>query len=274
MKDLATCSLPPISKFDAYAASVFALPILTEEEELALAVDVRDNGSQDSAWKLAMAFLRVPVKFARDYKGYGLPMEDMVQEGNIGLLKAIKRFDPSRGVRLSVVASIWVKAEIQAYVLKNWKMLKIATNKTFKKLFFSFRSERQKLENAGYVGFELNEMLAKKLNCSEGDLLGIEMRMTSDISIDEGMECGDKEILMLSSNELENESESREELLDSLSVLSKSEKIVIEKRFLSDEPETLDVVAVSMNLSPGRVHQIEKEALKKLKIKLSESQRV
>lgn len=277
-----TLYLPPLSKFEAYAAAVFALPVLSETEEMDLAKEVQLNQNQGAAWKLATSFLRLPVKIAREHVGYGLPLEDLAQEGNLGLLKAIKKFDPSRGVRLSVIASVWIKSEIRAYILKNWRMVKTITTQKMRHLFFTFKKQRQVLESAGHSGIELRKMLAKKLDCTQDELRDIEARLLGEESWDAIMDGQTRSSDFL---KLENGASSFTDIYDLNSVDGREEendknvkrlalaleslpertRTVIELRHLQEPPETLEALSKRFNVSVGRIHQIESQGLVLLK---------
>lgn len=276
--------IPPITQFDAYTKTVNQLPILDEDTEKKLALDVFENNDTNAARVLATSHLRLPVKVAYEHKGYGIPLEDLVQEGNIGLLKAIRKFDPHMNVRLSVLALAWIRAEIRSYILKNWKNVRIATNKKLRHLFFTFRKEKQILENAGISGMEINKLLSNKLGISEKDLMDFENRITSEISIDAPLrEQSENKNLTLAdtlpcpNNNIEqlidqnNKSILQEKLNEAIfSLPERTRKILIERR-INEPHKSLQEISKEMGISVGRVHQIEEQAMKQLKIILSKN---
>lgn len=267
-------NIPPVSQFDAYCRAVNNIPLLSEDDERQLALKVEETSDQQAAMQLAVPHLRLPVKVAFEHKGYGIPLEDLVQEGNIGLLKAIRKFDPHMGVRLSVLALAWIRAEIRAYILKNWKNVRIATNKKLRHLFFTFRKEKQVLEAAGISGQELTTMLAHKLGVNEDDLRDFENRITSEYSFDAPL-LEDKSNLhdMVADNSdhaeeyIENTTQSyyQKKLMEAINSLpERTRKILIERK-IDDPPKSLKQISEEMGISVGRVHQIEEQAMKQLK---------
>jgi len=180
----AALSLLPgsLGNFDAYVAAVNRIPMLQPEEETRLARQYRDRGDLDSAGKLVLSHLRLVVSVARNYLGYGLPHADLVQEGNIGLMKAVKRFDPERGVRLVSFALHWIKAEIHEYVLRNWRLVKVATTKSQRKLFFNLRSLKK---SHGAMSRDEIEGVARELNVRPEDVAEMETRLAGgDVALE------------------------------------------------------------------------------------------
>ena len=268
-------SIPPITQFEAYTKAVQALPILNEETEKKLALQVYENNDTQAAKTLATSHLRLPVKIAQEHKGYGIPLEDLVQEGNIGLLKAIRKFDPHMNVRLSVLALAWIRAEIRSYILKNWKNVRIATNKKLRHLFFTFRKEKQILEQAGISGQEINNLLAHKLGVSEKDLIDFETRITSEISFDAPLKEGETtslgDVLPATQNNIdvfieeEDKNYYQQKLTEAINTLpERTRKILIERRILEPH-KSLKELSNEMGISVGRVHQIEEQAMNQLK---------
>src|SRR5471032_939950 len=178
--------VPPLGNLDAYISSINRLPLLTQEEETRLATELRDTGDLKAASALVMSHLRLVVSVSRQYLGYGLPHGDLIQEGNIGLMKAVKRFDPNQGARLVSYAMHWIKAEIHEYILKNWRMVKVATTKSQRKLFFNLRSMKARLkEEAADADVHRNtlsraqvERVARDLNVKPEEVLEMETRST------------------------------------------------------------------------------------------------
>ncbi len=276
-QDLAWSRLPALSDLGAYARFVNSLPMLEEGEERALARRLRDRGDLEAAKALVMSHLRVVVKAARDYQGYGLPPEDLIQEGNIGLMKAVKRFDPERGVRLVSYAILWIRAQMQEYILDNWRLVKIGSSKAMKKLFFGLRSLREQLGEAPEG--ERIRRIAKELNVSEADVQKASVWFAGgEERLDAPLEGSDSEV----SRDLEATSASPEEAaslsqrermlpsaaLEALSGLNDRERAIIEDRFLAEEPKTLSDLSARFGVSIERVRQLEAGALKKMRAKL------
>src|SRR5437764_7940109 len=185
--------VPSLGNLDAYISAVNRVPLLTQEEEVSLARRLRENGDLQAAGRLVMSHLRLVVSISRQYLGYGLPHGDLIQEGNVGLMKAVKRFDPEQGVRLVSYAIHWIKAEIHEYILKNWRMVKVATTKAQRKLFFNLRSMKQNLKDdaadvdthrATLTQGEV-DMLARTLNVKREEVLEMETRMAGgDVALE------------------------------------------------------------------------------------------
>jgi RNA polymerase sigma-32 factor len=174
MTSLALQALPPVSSLESYVQAVNAVPMLTPEREAELARRLKNDNDLTAARDMVMSHLRLVVSVARNYMGYGLPQADLVQEGNLGLMKAVKRFDPERGVRLASFAIHWIKAEIHEYILRNWRMVKIATTKAQRKLFFNLRS--MKSSSAALTPTEITQV-AETLNVKESDVIEMEQRI-------------------------------------------------------------------------------------------------
>ena len=221
--------------------------------------------------------LRFVVHIARSYQGYGLPLGDIIQEGNVGLIKAVDKYDPHRGVKLVSFAVHWIKAEIHEYILKNWRLVKIATTKAQRKLFFNLRSKKKSLD---WLTKEEAEKIASDLNVEVKDVLHMENRLSSnDSSFDSPVPSGDDDEIMSPSQYLEDkrydpeiivaseqaEQENKEELLAALKTLDYRSKDILNRRYLSDEKATLHDLADEYKVSAERIRQIENSALKKLK---------
>ena len=269
-------TVPSAGSLESYIQSVNQFRILTQEEELQLARSLRDEGSIDAARQLVLSHLRLVVAIARSYKGYGLPQADLIQEGNIGLMKAVKRFDPERGVRLVSFAVHWIKAEIHEFILRNWRLVKIATTKAQRKLFFNLRSMKQALDTMSHE--EVAEV-AKQLNVKPEEVVEMETRFSGrDISLEPLSEDDDEEtfspIAYLTdgsepSHVLEDEQtlhlrgEGLEQALGSLDARSRH---IIEARWLREkDTATLHELADELGVSAERVRQIEAKAMQKLR---------
>ena len=260
---------------------VHAIPILTPEQEKELAYKLYENNDLEAARQLVLSHLRFVIHIARSYSGYGLPLADIIQEGNVGLMKAVDRFDPNRGVKVVSFAVHWIKAEIHEYILKNWRMVKIATTKAQRKLFFNLRSKKKTLD---WLTPEEAEKIAKDLNVEVKDVLHMEGRLTShDASFDGPVGSDDESDILSPSQFLEDRSFSPEilveeqevadhnskELTMALAELDDRSKDIIARRYLADKKETLHDLADEYSISAERVRQIENGALKKLKAAMS-----
>lgn len=267
---------PSAGSLESYIQSVNQFRILTQEEELQLARSLRDEGSIDAARQLVLSHLRLVVAIARGYKGYGLPQADLIQEGNIGLMKAVKRFDPERGVRLVSFAVHWIKAEIHEFILRNWRLVKIATTKAQRKLFFNLRSMKQALDTMSQE--EVAEV-AKQLDVKPEEVVEMETRFSGrDISLEPLSEDDDEEtfspIAYLTdgsepSHVLEDEQTMRlrdEGLEQALGSLDARSRHIIEARWLREkDTATLHELADELGVSAERVRQIEAKAMQKLR---------
>ncbi|MAS83975.1 MAG: RNA polymerase sigma factor RpoH [Legionellales bacterium] len=265
----------PVGSIDCYIHSVNQVPILSLDEEQNLARLLQNEGDIDAARQLIMSHLRFVVKIARGYNGYGLQQADLIQEGNIGLMKAVKRFNPDVGVRLVSFAVHWIRAEIHEFILKNWRVVKIATTKAQRKLFFNLRSSKKRL---GWLNQkEINEV-AKDLGVKPADVIEMEKRMSNyDAAFETDLD--DDSITYQPSQYLQNDDCSPEELLENeqnvsnehenlqsaLSLLDDRSKDIVSKRWLNEKKATLHDLAAIHNISAERVRQIESSAIKKLR---------
>ena len=267
----------PGKDIESYLSCVHSIPILTPEQEKELAHKLFDNDDLDAARQLVISHLRFVVHIARSYQGYGLPLGDIIQEGNVGLMKAVDKYDPHRGVKLVSFAVHWIKAEIHEYILKNWRLVKIATTKAQRKLFFNLRGKKKSLD---WLTKEEAEKIASDLNVEVKDVLHMENRLSSnDSSFDSPVPSGDDEEIMSPSQYLEDkrydpeivvaseqaEQVNRAELLAALKTLDDRSKDILNRRYLSDEKATLHDLADEYKVSAERIRQIENSALKKLK---------
>lgn len=268
---------PSLDSFDLYQQQVQAIPLLTEQEEMNLAKKLHEENDLNAARQLIMSHLRLVIKIARSYSGYGLNQADLVQEGNIGLMKAVKRFDPSRGVRLVSFAMYWIKAEIQEFVVRNWRLVKTATTKAQRKLFFNLRSMKKTLQPLKQE--EIKE-IAKELNVKESDVKEMEYRFNSnEIALDYQDEDNEDEafrpisylqdenadpVKQLISKE--SESNNLSALSNAIKSIDERSRYVLESRWLNEEKsKTLHELADELGVSAERIRQIEQNALKKLK---------
>ncbi len=266
-----------VGTFDSYLNLVAQMPKLSAEQEYDLAVRYRDDGDIEAARELVMTNLRFVAHVARGYSGYGLPLADIVQEGNIGLMKAVKRFDPSMGVRLVSFAVHWIKAEIHEYVIKNWRIVKVATTKAQRKLFFNLRKLKKDLS---YLSPDDAEAIADNLDVDVKTVYEMERRLDGrDVSLepsvdDDGDEAGIAPIAYLEQQGadpallLENSDwqERKEDLLmDALSELDDRSRDILASRWLTEEKATLHDLADRYKVSAERIRQLEQNAMKKLK---------
>ena len=270
-------ALAPGGDLQAYINSVHSIGVLTSEEEKKLAEDLYYRNDLDAARKLVLAHLRFVIYVAKTYSGYGLPEADLIQEGNVGLMKAIRKFNPEMGVRLVSFAVHWVKAEIHEYVLKNWKIVKIATTKAQRKLFFNLRSKKKGL---GWLTEEEVEAMAKDLGVKPSEVREMEKRLSgTDMPFDPLSDSDDDEASYSPSQYLEDidanpadifEKDSLNEantthLYEAINELDDRSRDIIQDRWLADEKLTLHELAEKYNISAERVRQIEKNAMKKVK---------
>jgi len=273
--------LPSMGSIDAYIYWVNQIPMLTADEELKLAKKFREEGDLNAARQLVLAHLRFVVRVAKNYLGYGLLKADLIQEGNIGLMKAVKRFDPSLGVRLVSFAIHWIKAEIHEFVLRNWRIVKIATTKAQRKLFFNLRRIPKKLN-----WFSNEEVLdiARELKVNPQEVRLMEARLhNSDVAFDiynddsEAEEGGALPVHYLASDtpnpideiaNFESDSMQSVHLTEVLSQLDERSKEIVENRWLKENKATLHELAKKYNISAERVRQIEESAIKKLRLLL------
>ena len=274
-------SLTPGGDLQAYINSVHSIGILTSEEEKKLAEDLYYRNDLDAARKLVLAHLRFVIYIAKTYSGYGLPEADLIQEGNVGLMKAIRKFNPEMGVRLVSFAVHWVKAEIHEYVLKNWKIVKIATTKAQRKLFFNLRSKKKGL---GWLTEEEVKTMAEDLGVKPSEVREMEKRLSGiDMPFDPLSESDDDEASFAPSQYLEdsdadpamifekdNFSENNSsQLYEAINQLDDRSRDILQDRWLADEKLTLHELAEKYHISAERVRQIEKNAMKKIKQSLS-----
>jgi RNA polymerase sigma-32 factor len=280
----AVMALPAIGNLDAYISAVNRLPLLSPERELELARSFRDDGDLSAARELVMSHLRLVVSVSRNYLGYGLPHADLIQEGNIGLMKAVKRFDPERGVRLVSFALHWIKAEIHEFVLRNWRMVKVATTKAQRKLFFNLRSMKP---DAHTLSPDEVEAIAEQLNVRTKDVIEMETRFGGrDVALEpesDDSESGFAPISYLVAPDadpttiIEQRQHDRmqgEGIAQALAALDPRSRRIIEARWLRDADDggtlTLHDLADEFGVSAERIRQIEAKALTKMKGSLAQ----
>ncbi|HPE79305.1 MAG: RNA polymerase sigma factor RpoH [Chromatiaceae bacterium] len=276
-KQLAIPMTLPTGNIDAYISAAFQLPMLSAEEEHDLAVSLRDHNDLAAARALVMSHLRFVVKIARGYSGYGLPQSDLIQEGTVGLMKAVRRFDPEMGVRLVSFAVHWIKAEIHEYILRNWRIVKVATTKAQRKLFFNLRSAKKRL---GWFSRQEVEEVAEDLGVKPETVLEMESRLSNyDLAYD-GTDSDDDDgpsiapaaylpdlrhepsMLLERADSVDAEREGLYAALESLDTRSRD---ILQRRWLNENKETLHDLAAEYGVSAERIRQIEAAAMKKLR---------
>ena len=271
---LAFPMISAVGNIDAYIQAAKQFPILTEEEEFRLATQFREEEDVEAARQLVLSHLRLVISIARGYLGYGLPHADLIQEGNIGLMKAVKRFDPSHGVRLVSFAIHWIKAEIHEYVLKNWRMVKVATTKAQRKLFFNLRSMKPGSEALTPTGIAA---ISGQLNVKPEGVSEMETRMSGhDIALEGSNDDDDafapiaylqdkrSEPLRVLERRAADHLQS-DGLQMALSALDERSRRIVEARWLADEPATLHDLAAEFGVSAERIRQIESKAMQKMR---------
>ena len=266
----------PVGSLDGYIDRVSQIPVLSKEEEVVLATRFRSEGDLEAARQLVLSHLRFVVHIARGYLGYGLPMGDLVQEGNVGLMKAVKRFNPTVGVRLVSFAVHWIRAEIHEYVLRNWRLVKVATTKSQRKLFFNLRRMKK---NLAWLTDEETKAVAKDLGVAVSDVREMEQRLSArDMSFDPTPESDEEEsyspaMYLPASNadpavEVEREEwdeDSSDRLSIALEKLDERSRTILKRRWMTDDKATLHELADEYGISAERVRQVESNAINKLK---------
>ena len=261
-----------------YLTEIKKFPLLTPEEEFTYAKRWRDHGDRDAAYRLVTSHLRLVAKIAMRYRGYGLPIADIVSEGNVGLMQAVKRFDPDRGVRLATYAMWWIRATIQEYVLRSWSLVKIAANATQKKLFFKLRRAKSAISalQDGDLRPEQVKLIAERLEVAEREVVDMNRRLQGDVSLnvpshdeDEAGQALDRLVEPGPTQETtfaeEQETAYRHQALNSaIAMLNRRERRIFTARWLTDEPPTLEDLAAEHGVSRERVRQIEQRAFQKV----------
>ena len=272
----------PSGSLESYLSAARNIPILSAEEERELAVQLQEHGDLEAAQKLVLSHLRFVAHVARSYNGYGLALADLVQEGNIGLMKAVKRFDPTVGVRLISFAVYWIRAEIHEFILRNWRIVKVATTKAQRKLFFNLRGKKKKL---GWFNDDEVNSVAEDLGVKRTDVLEMEKRLSGlDIGFD-GPDDNDENIAPAPANYLEdtslepsrlieqsNYAENQEtRLYSALKDLDERSRDILQQRWLTDNKSTLHQLADQYGISAERIRQLENNAIKKLRNVIGEA---
>jgi RNA polymerase sigma-32 factor len=269
----------PTGTLDAYISAAYQIPVLTPEEERELAIRLRDHDDMAAARQLVLSHLRFVIRIARGYLGYGLPLPDLIQEGSVGLMKAVRRFEPDMGVRLVSFAVHWIRAEIHEYILRNWRIVKVATTKAQRKLFFNLRSAKKRL---GWFSREEVEGVAEDLGVKPETVMEMEARLANqDLSFDADDSDDDEapsapatylpDMRMEPASLLEREdtdSDRRDRLLRALEGLDARSKTILQARWLAEKKQTLHELAQQFGVSAERIRQIEKNAMKKLRVQL------
>src|ERR1700751_2046302 len=266
----------PLGSLDAYLERVSRIPILSREDERALAERFRSEGDLEAARQLVLAHLRFVVHIARGSSGYGLPMGDLIQEGNVGLMKAVKRFDPGMNVRLVSFAVHWIRAEIHEYVLRNWRLVKIATTKAQRKLFFNLRRLKK---NLSWLSAEETLAVARDLGVSPGEVTEMEKRLAArDLSFDPAPEADDQGLSSPAAylpapdadpaeqvEDAESADDYSDRLRGALGRLDARSRDIVQRRWMSEDKATLHELADKYGVSAERIRQIESSALGKLR---------
>ena len=266
----------PVGSLDAYIQAVGAIPVLSKEDEQALAVRLRDEHDLDAARELVMAHLRFVVHIAKGYTGYGLPLNDLIQEGNVGLMKAVKRFDPAYDVRLVSFAVHWIRAEIHEFVLKNWRIVKVATTKAQRKLFFNLRKAKKSL---AWLSADETKAVAADLGVSEKEVTEMEKRLHSrDAIFDPAPDADDDNnftpaaYLPAPDSDPASQVEAADfnqdattRMASAMNILDDRSRHIIEARWLTESKKTLHELADEYGISAERIRQIEANAIKKLR---------
>jgi len=273
----AVYAMSPGANLDAYITTVNAIPMLSPDEEKELAERFHYHEDLEAARQLVMSHMRFVVHIARSYSGYGLNQGDLIQEGNVGLMKAVKRFDPEVGVRLVSFAVHWIKAEIHEFILKNWRIVKVATTKAQRKLFFNLRSQKKKL---GWLTQAEAASIAEDLGVETKTVFEMEGRLNAyDAAFDAGADEDDDTAWQAPAHYLEDhsydparvverdnfEQDSNDRLHQALSDLDERSRTILQQRWLTEEKATLHELAAVYNVSAERIRQLEKNAMKKLK---------
>jgi RNA polymerase sigma-32 factor len=267
--------LSPANDLANYIRFANSVPMLEKEEEIELAISLHKENNLQAAQKLILSHLRFVIKISRDLAGYGLSQADLIQEGTIGLMKAVKRFDPTQGVRLVTFAVHWVKAEMHEFIIKNWKIVKVATTKAQRKLFFKLRSSKSRL--GWFTKDEINNV-SKALNVSPEEVITMEQRMSAVNTTNSSSEEYDPldnltyntnqnpEQLVIENNQQDQHNHA---LKCALHTLDNRSQEILRMRWLADKKSTLTELAKKYGVSAERIRQLEQEAMKKLKIQLS-----
>jgi RNA polymerase sigma-32 factor len=270
----------PVGSLDSYIHAVGSIPVLSKEDEQSLAVRFREQEDLNAARDLVMAHLRFVVHIAKGYTGYGLPLGDLIQEGNVGLMKAVKRFDPDYGVRLVSFAVHWIRAEIHEFVLKNWRIVKVATTKAQRKLFFNLRKSKKSL---AWLSHDETKAVAKDLGVSAKEVTEMEKRLSArDAIFDPAPDMDDDYVftpaaylpsadadpaMLVEKADFHDDATHR--MAEALTTLDDRSRDILESRWLTDDKQTLHELADVYGVSAERIRQIEANAIKKLRSAMS-----
>jgi RNA polymerase sigma-32 factor len=283
---MSNITLPSISaggSLRRYLAEIGQFPILRKDEEYTLAKNWREHEDIDAAHTLVTSHLRLVAKIAMGYRGYGLPISDLISEGNIGLMKAVKRFDPDKGFRLATYALLWIKASIQEYILHSWSLVKIGTTSAQKKLFFNLRRIKNELKvfEEKELSPEIIKNISHKLVVEEQEVINMNQRINGDYSLNAPRQVdsneGDWQEILVDEKSIDQETyvaekqeiEKRKSMLGkALSLLSERERKIFSYRRLAEEPKTLEVLSKEFNISRERVRQIEVKAFEKVQLEV------
>ena len=265
-----------VGSLDAYISAVGAISVLSKEDEQALAVRFREHEALEAARDLVMAHLRFVVHIAKGYTGYGLPLADLIQEGNVGLMKAVKRFDPEYDVRLVSFAVHWIRAEIHEFVLKNWRIVKVATTKAQRKLFFNLRKSKKTL---AWLSHAETQAVAKDLGVTPKEVTEMERRLSArDAIFDPGPDADDEHsftpaaylpspdadpAVLVEKTDFHDDATSR--MAEAMTTLDDRSRHILESRWLTEDKQTLHTLAAQYDISAERIRQIEVNAIKKLR---------
>ena len=277
-KEISNLPSPSVGGLSLYLAQIKKFPMLDAEEEYMLAKNWRENGNLQSAHKLVTSHLRLVAKIAMGYRGYGLPVNELISEGNLGLMQAVKKFDPEKGFRLATYAMWWIKAAIQEYVLRSWSLVKMGTTTAQKKLFFNLKKIKNQIA-AGQDGDLKDEQvkeISKRLDVESYEVVNMNRRMMGqEKSLNDPIKSGetdewqdwlvddhlDQELIMSQKQEFDDK---KELLYESMSILNDREKKILEARRLTENPKTLEELSQKYNISRERIRQIDTKAFEKL----------
>jgi RNA polymerase sigma-32 factor len=259
--------MTPGANLNAYIQGTATVPILTVEEERSLGEALYYEEDLDAARRLVMSHLRFVVHIARSYSGYGLPLADLIQEGNVGLMKAVRRFNPEKGVRVVSFAVHWIKAEIHEFILRNWRIVKIATTKSQRKLFFNLRSAKKQLQ---WLTADEAKAVAEDLGVEVKDVMEMEMRLTArDSAFDAPADEDDDSVAYAPALLVENENyegDNNLRLAEAVKTLDERSQAILQRRWLDDKKATLHQLADEYGVSAERIRQLEKNAMKKVRV--------
>jgi len=277
-KTISNLPTPSVGGLSLYLAQIKKFPMLDAEEEYMLAKNWRENGNLQSAHKLVTSHLRLVAKIAMGYRGYGLPVNELISEGNIGLMQAVKKFDPDKGFRLATYAMWWIKASIQEYVLRSWSLVKMGTTTAQKKLFFNLKKLKNQIApgQEGDLKDEQVDEISKRLNVNSKEVVNMNRRMMGqEKSLNDPIKSGetdewqdwlvdsslDQELIVSQKQEYDDK---KELLNDAMKILNEREKEIINARRLSENPKTLEELSKKYKISRERIRQIETKAFEKL----------